>query len=106
MSEFADILAKAIERAGYNQLTFAKQVKTSQGRIRDILARRYGGKAPLNFLQQWAEALRLTGKDRDDFLWAALMSHCPANIRDEYLRMRNRSEKLERRIAELEEKRP
>jgi hypothetical protein len=102
--DFADYLAKAIKDAGYSPFSFSKLVNTSQGRVVDIIQRRYGGRAPLNFIHAWATALKLEGKALDDFMRAAWLSHCPEEIRDDYLRLRARVDKLERRVADYEEK--
>lgn len=102
--DFADLLAKTIKEAGYNPFSFAKLVGTSQGRVVDIIDRRYGGRAPLNFLEPWAKALKLEGKDLEEFMRSAWLSHAPEELRADYMRLRARVDKLERRVAEYEEK--
>lgn len=102
--DFADLLAKTIKDAGYNPFSFAKLVGTSQGRVVDIIDRRYGGRAPLNFVAAWAEALNLEGEVLEEWMRTALLSHCPDEIRTDYMRLRARVTKLEKRVAEFEEK--
>ncbi|HEX3133871.1 MAG TPA: hypothetical protein VHX44_09860 [Planctomycetota bacterium] len=102
--DFADELAKALASAGYNPFSFAKRVKTSQGRVRDIITRRREGRAPLEVVDAWADALKLEGKAREVFLRAAYLSHTPPEIAEDYLRLRARVDKLEKRVAEFEEK--
>jgi hypothetical protein len=98
--DFADALAKAVDDAGYNPFSFAKLVGTSQGHVRDIIKRRYGGKAPLDLLPAWIEALKLEGRAREEFLRLAYLSHCHPIIAEDYVRLRARVDKLERRAAE------
>lgn len=103
--DFADLLAKKITEAGYNPFSFAKLVGTSQGRVVDIISRRYGGRAPLKDMGAWAAALKLEGKDLDEFLWSGLMSHCPTpDLVDYFKRHHARVDRLEKRVAEYEQK--
>lgn len=100
--KFSEVFDRALKRAKLKQLPFAKKANTAQGFVSELLA---GKKlAPLEKLDVWAEVLDLKGGDRAEFYRAAWLDHCPPEIADDYRRLRALVDKLERRVAEFEEK--
>lgn len=99
---FAEVFERSLDRAGYKQLTFAAKVGTSQSFLSQIIA----GKRtpPLDQIEAWANVLELHGENRAEFIRLAYLAHCPGPIAEEHLRLRARVDKLERRVAEYEDK--
>lgn len=102
MATFSEVFERALDKAGFKQLGFARKVGTSQGFVSEIL--RGNRTPPLDRIEKWAEALGLKSEERVEFIRHAHLAHCPDTIRDDYLRLRARVDKLERRVAEYEDK--
>jgi transcriptional regulator with XRE-family HTH domain len=100
--DFGDLLAKALDAAGYKQLSFAKKMSTSQGFIGDIIRGRRN--PPLDKLEAWAAELKLRGAERDAFMRAGMLAHCPESVRGEFLKLSSRVERLEKTLAEYEKR--
>ncbi len=102
MPTFSEVFERALDKAQFKQLTFARKVGTSQGFLSSII--RGTRTPPLDRLDKWADALGLKGDERAEFVRLANLAHCPELIREDYLRMRTRLERLERRVAEYGDK--
>ncbi len=86
LSAFGPILAAALESRGMAQREFARVVGIQQGSLQHILKGRR--KPPLKAIPKWADALRLKGTDREEFLEAAYLRHAPPYVQDLVSRLR------------------
>lgn len=99
---FGTHLAERLAALSLSQNKFGQSVGHSSGFINMVIS---GERTPpLDKVAMWAEVLKITGKDREEFTRHAYLAHCPDEIRDDYFRLRARVDKLERRVAEFEDK--
>ncbi len=75
---FADLLGIHLRHRRWSVNEFAAKVGLGQPTVwRVETARR---PPDLDWLEPWADALELTGSERDDFILAGMLAHCPAPI--------------------------
>lgn len=102
MSLFGKHLESLIHYRRMTQAEYARAVRHPPPFVNQVI---HGKRTPpLKQLETWADTLDLSGEERATFLRLALLAHCPGPIQDDYLRLRARVDKLERRVAEYEEK--
>ena len=101
-SDFPAMLRAALAKAGMSQMDLARAL----GTVSSVVSHTCKGEKlpPLERITHWAKALNLRDEACADFIRQAHLAHCPEVIRDDYLRLRARVDKLDRRVAEFEEK--
>lgn len=99
MERFPTLLRRLIQRAGYSSLrAFDREVSTGNGVILNVCTGH--NSPPMKDLEHWADALGLKGEEREEFRLSAALEHSPAEVREEFLRLRAVVKRLERREAE------
>lgn len=107
---FGELLRSHLDRRGLTLTAWAKQVACAHSLVSHIT--RGERTPPLDRMPAWADALKLQGKDRDQFMELAALAHAPARIhalvqelRREVGELRKEQEEMQRLIAELERRR-
>jgi len=100
--DFTELFREALDRKGLSHARFAEQVGVTPAFVSMVATKR--SKPPLERIVAWAKALNFSDPEYTRFITWAYLAHCPEVIRDDYLRLRGRVDKLERRVAEFEEK--
>lgn len=76
---FGPLLRKAIKSSGGSLRAFASGSGSSPGHVSNVAKGRH--LPPLAKLEQWADALGIAGRERERFLLAGRLEHCPTEIR-------------------------
>ncbi len=100
MLEFRDLLRALVRDRLTTQDALAQKLGLDQKTISLTML----GKIPPPIderLDQWADALRLEGQDRDQFRRAAFLARTPAVIREEIQQDRIKIAELEERVTRL-----
>jgi transcriptional regulator with XRE-family HTH domain len=94
---FGELFLQALEAKGLSQRKFADMVGAVNPHINLVIS----GKRtpPLDRIADWATALNLSGKARDEFELHAYLAHCPEPIRKRFLENEVRLKKLEEDYA-------
>ena len=80
MVNFAEMFRKRTELCGKSRRELARALGYSAPAISQICTGRH--KPPLDRMPAWAEALGLTGAEREEFLLLARLEHTPPELRD------------------------
>lgn len=76
---FGPLLQSCIETHG-SVAAFAKRLGVTPPYVFQII--KGDTNIPVSKVEKWADALKLTGKEREQFLEAAYLTHCPPYIQD------------------------
>lgn len=76
---FGSLLAAHLTACSLGVRAFAREAKVVHSHVQRIMAGKR--RPPLDALPTWADVLGLTGKDRDRFILAGQLTHCPEAVR-------------------------
>jgi transcriptional regulator with XRE-family HTH domain len=82
---FGDLLRSCLSEAGMSQMDLARAVGTSSSVVSQTCTGRRP--PPLDRIAAWAEALKLAGGPRDDFISAAYLAHAPGEVQERLRRL-------------------
>ena len=87
-SEFGHLLEKLLEKRGLTGSAFARKVGISTSFLRWTMV----GKKPVPGprIEAWADAFELHGRERERFIEAAWLTHCPPFVTALVKRLRRR----------------
>lgn len=98
VSAFGDLFRLHIERQFQTQTAFASAAKESVQTINNVVK---GQRHPnLDNVAKWAKVLKLSDKDREEFILMARLEHAPIEIRDAFLQLRRDQERSRQREEE------
>lgn len=83
MNPFGDLLKALWAERGLHQAAFCRRVGKPAGWIQQI--REAKKTPPIDLMPQWADALELTGPQRQHFLDVATIMHLPATERPRFM---------------------
>lgn len=101
--DFTELFRDALERRGLSHARFADRVGVTPAFVSMVATKR--SKPPLERITFWAKSLELSDPDYTNFIMWAHLAHCPDVLRDDYLRLRARVDRVEQRVAALDTKR-
>ena len=97
---FPECFLAALEFRRIQQKQFAFSVSATPAHI-NMIAK--GSRLPpLDRIEAWADALNLNGSERQEFIEAAWLAHCPAEAQAMVQRLRERVASLAVRVMRLE----
>ena len=100
---FGDLLRKLLTRKGMSQMDLARDLGTTSSVISQTTT---GSRLPpLDRIDLWADAMRLTEDEREEFALSAALAHCPEPIQREMARLQATITRLEKAVSALESER-
>lgn len=96
---FGDVLKTQLDARGMSLRAFARAVEAVPGFIGDCMAGRR--RPPPDRLPSWADALKLTGEDRELFLEAGLLARCAPALRDHVATLRRERDEARAEVTAL-----
>jgi len=83
---FASLLAKLLDRQGFSQRAFAREVGVIHSVINKVVN---DLRPPPEDFHAWADVLGLDDEERERFVEAGYLRMCPEFIRERYLAMKD-----------------
>jgi transcriptional regulator with XRE-family HTH domain len=97
---FGDLLRAALAERGLSTRTAQPLLQLSYPMISQVCTGRR--LPPLDRIEAWADALKITGDDRSDFLRAAYLAHAPEQVRHLVADLETRIAALADRLTAIE----
>lgn len=97
-SPWCDLMRHWLTRRNLSQERFAYLVGKKQGAIAPILLGKQ--RPPLELLPSWADALKLYGHDREQFLWLAMQPWTPDPVWERVTELEELLRRCREQVAE------
>jgi transcriptional regulator with XRE-family HTH domain len=99
MDRFGVVLKRLLDARGLTVSAWARNMGIAQGFASNVLSGRRT--PPLEALDKWAEALRLTGFDRVRFIDLAVVAHLPVQSQTRFLAILDEQSRLQVEVQQL-----
>lgn len=100
--DFTDLFRAALKSAGYSHERFGEAVGVTGAFVSLVATRR--SKLPIDKIDAWADALKLTGAAREEFRQATHLAHSSEDVRQLVRSLQSEAENDRLKVIQFQEK--